>query len=441
MASLSFYIFKRVNNPIKTIYYSLSHNGKQYRFSSGLRIYEKDWDTKKNFLKSTARRKEHIIIRKKLIDLVNFVSVECIAENPNITFDQLKYKFLEKIGKYKVSNPDEPVNLIEAHQMYAKRMESHRHTVQTVNRFKRNATLLEMFFNDYRYSPDIRTYTEEQKKRFLDQFVEFLAYKEKKNRFGEVIKKRYENATVKKCLEVLKAVVEYYDWPLMIKMKKVFPHKIFTVTDGDAIHFTTEEVMFLYRYDPGNKYLKEVLDMLVFCAFTGLRHGELPHVKKSGIEQRKNINGENYYVFRRYSPKERNTNYIPLNSVCREIVDKYTDYLGGDVLFPVKTNVYCNRELHKMMKKADPMFHKTYKRVRHIGTELKEENIPRWKALTFHAARHHYSYYLRKIGLGIDDAAVMLNHKDKDTTARFYRHESVEKIVEETFNRMSEAES
>lgn len=441
MASLSFYLDHSTNGPFKRIYYSLSHHSKQYRNSLGRKIHEKDWDRKKNFLKSSARNKEHILLRKKLIEYVNFVNVECLIEDPDISFEQLKYRFLEKLGRKNMRTPDGPVDLVQAHEMYAKRLEDQKYSVSGVNHFRRNASLLKMFFDEKGYSYDIRTYTQIQKKKFLEEWVEFLAYRTVTDRFGEVIKRQFENVTVKKCLETLKTCVVYYEFPIIVNLRKIFPQKVFTVTEGEALHFTTEEIMCLYRYQPKEDYHKNILDMLVFCAFTGLRHGELPYVKRSTIETRKNIEGKNYMVFRRYSPKENNTNHIPLNTVCRELIEKHMARHDKDVIFPVRSNMWCNRELHKLMRDADEMFHKNYTRIRHIGTEEKEEEKPRWKALTFHSARHHYSYYLRKIGLGIEDASVMLNHKDSNTTYKFYRHEEVDKIVEETYNKMDVADS
>lgn len=440
MASLSFYIDKNSKSPFKRLMYCLSHKGKQHRASLKLKIHESDWDSKKNFLKATARNSHHITLRKKLVEMQNYVNVEALIENPGVTFEQLKYKFAERVGRSAQASPEGPTTLHEAVYAYGDRSKKQGCGEGTYLGLRRLGDLLKLFFEETKTSPDIRSYTEAQKKVFLDNLVHWMIYVEVKNRFGEVIKKKFSNATVSKHLTNIKTAATYYEIPITINIKRIFPRKVFAVGEGEALFFKTEEILFLYNYQPEKEWQKEILDMLVFCAFTGLRHGEMKYVTKDRIIEWTNISGENYTVLQRYSSKENNTNIVPLNKICVGILKKYWNR-EGDMILPFKTNVFCNKELHPMLRDADPMFHETATVVEYVGTEAVSKEVPRWKALTFHATRHHYSHLLRKVGLGIDDTAVLLNHKTADTTRRVYRHDSIKQIVEQAYDKINDIEA
>ena len=84
---------------------------------------------------------------------------------------------------------------------------------------------------------------------------------------------------------------------------------------------------------------------------------------------------------------------------------------------------------------AGPFF-ENFRSIVHIGVNAKEIVVPRWKALTFHSARHHYAFWLRYKGVSVSDISVLMNHKSVLTTMRSYKHEDGGIVADRTHKLM-----
>jgi integrase len=362
---------------------------------------------------------EYDFIRSKIREARNFVEIEINSKYFNLTSDQLRLMIDGKINDSPKSIHYETVSSLVL--KYKDRCEKIGYSINRVRFYGEVATAVKKF-ND----PALETLNKKTMLYFMEGFMTYL------------IAQGYDNTYTSHFLTAISTTMQFYQTDLHVPKNAVFNARRFSRKSNEPIYFTTEEIMLLNDFKCGISQ-RQVIDLLVFSAFTGLRHGELYYVSPDSIKQREDI-----WVLERYSPKENNSNVVPLNDLCMKIINRYRHIDHNVVLrgqkmnciLPVITNIYCNRILHAIMEEIAGPFFENYRSVSHYGVTAKEKVLPRWKALSFHAARHHYAFWLRKRGVSISDVSALLNHKSLATTLNIYKHEDAGVIADRTYKLM-----
>ena len=147
---------------------------------------------------------------------------------------------------------------------------------------------------------------------------------------------------------------------------------------GTPYYFTIEERNRLYEFDfSHNPELERQRDIFVFQCLIGCRVSDLKQLKKSSI-----IDGAIEYIPRKTKEGKPFIVRVPLNSIAREIVDKYADLPGEDLL-PFTYEQQYNDDIKTVCEAAG------LDRIVTIlnPTTREEEKHPIWEVASSHIAR------------------------------------------------------
>lgn len=313
------------------------------------------------------------------------------------------------------------------------------HTLSSYNRLVNNLTL----FCDIKHMSDEMDLLDRDKQNvFFSKYVDFLLEEIKDK--DKVIKKAYENSTVKDEFKMIKSLDSEFEG-LMIKVK--LSNFVDDLRDSKMqMPFCTyEEVLAIYQATktiPLTLKQQKTADLFLFQCFTGLRFGELMQVEATNITTTM-YGGNSFQSLVYVSDKTGQQNKVPLNRVCLEIIEKWKrtgfdmpikkDLNTGhykqypNCLLPVIAQQQVNASLHSLLAKIE-IFNVDEKRVRFKGRQRVEESYKRYDLITTHSARHSYSHYLQASGLDSSRVAQLMNHADSSTTEKHYKHIQHDKL-------------
>lgn len=128
------------------------------------------------------------------------------------------------------------------------------------------------------------------------------------------------------------------------------PFKTFKIEEsvyGTPFYITIEERNQLYNADfSSNPMLETQRDIFVFQCLIGCRIGDLMKFTKENL-----INGAIEYIARKTTHGNPVTVRVPLNSISKQILERYKDYEGPGLL-PFITEQRYNDYIKEMFKKA-----------------------------------------------------------------------------------------
>jgi len=115
---------------------------------------------------------------------------------------------------------------------------------------------------------------------------------------------------------------------------------------GDPIFLTKEEIHALYAKDfSKNPKMAQQRDIFVFQCNFGCRVGDLMKLKKKDV-----VNGRISYIPSKTIKHNAKTVTVPLNDIAKEIIARYKDYPGDELLpftFPQEYNRYIKSALQE----------------------------------------------------------------------------------------------
>lgn len=143
----------------------------------------------------------------------------------------------------------------------------------------------------------------------------------------------------------------FFIWAVDNGKTKNNPFKTFKIEEsvyGTPFYITIEERNKLFSADfSNNPQLATQRDIFVFQCLIGCRVGDFLKMTKSNI-----INGAIEYIARKTKNGNPVTVRVPLNTIAREIIDRYKDFEGPG-LFPFIVEQRYNDYIRLMFKRAD----------------------------------------------------------------------------------------
>ena len=173
-------------------------------------------------------------------------------------------------------------------------------------------------------------------------------------------------------------------------------HPSLRTANKRIFYLTQEELRQIQQFEiPENlRYLEKTRDLLLFTCFSGLRWSDMVTLKKSSIHD------GNIYVT---TQKMGDEVIIELNSVTREIYEKYKDTAGNDNFFYAPSNQVQNRFLKELCRLAglDSEVTKTsYK-----GSQRIDEKLKKWEIVSTHIGRH--TFIVQALSINVPVPVVM----------------------------------
>ena len=290
-------------------------------------------------------------------------------------------------------------------------------TVKRYNNFKNHW---------FRFAPDMTT--AQFKIEDLDLFKAFL------ERQGQVVKDAdpigHTNTTIEKNLKLAKTYVlwladkgevdlsvnEYRPAVRKLSDREQQNQNLVALSREELTRITNKVI------PSEKKYLQRCRDVFVFQCHTGQRYSDIAALKKHNLVDY----GENG-ALEFTSIKTNDRLKIPLTTVARRIIDKYTD-IPGDQLLPVVSNQKYNDYLKELGQLAE--LNDTIERVSFQGSRRISQTYRKWELLTTHVARKTFV----NIAFDLDMSAEVVAAITGDTLPVIMRHYRVlkeYKILEE----------
>lgn len=207
-----------------------------------------------------------------------------------------------------------------------------------------------------------------------------------------------KNTTIKKKLELL---TWFLNWASEHGYNTNMAYKSFhptlKTTQKKVIYLSKPELERLKQLQipSGLPHLEAVRDVFLFCCFSGLRHSDAYNLRKNDIKE------DHIEVT---TVKTADSVSIELNSVTREILQKYKDFPFADnKVLPVIQNQPMNRHLKELCQLAginEPIRITTYS-----GNQRKDEIKEKWELVGTHTGRR--TFIVNCLSLGIPPNVVM----------------------------------
>lgn len=207
-----------------------------------------------------------------------------------------------------------------------------------------------------------------------------------------------KNTTIKKKLELL---TWFLNWASEHGYNTNMAYKSFhptlKTTQKKVIYLSKPELERLKQLQipSGLPHLEAVRDVFLFCCFSGLRHSDAYNLRKNDIKE------DHIEVT---TVKTADSVSIELNSVTREILQKYKDFPFADnKVLPVIQNQPMNRHLKELCQLAginEPIRITTY-----TGNQRKDDIKEKWELVGTHTGRR--TFIVNCLSLGIPPNVVM----------------------------------
>lgn len=360
--------------------------------NTGLKTERKDWRKERTTNKGTRMKVQRVKsqtgygswvnarldkFEKELLELYWQIR----DEKGTVTKDAIKSHF-------KKQNEKQSFQDIVTEYLDAKRTEFSYHTKKKVRSVLNQFCQFEI---DRRKSIEFEAVNEGFIKEFKDYAVTKLCQ---------------SNNTINKSIKVFKTLMryaydqEYHSNPYFKDIKT-------SEQPGKIITLDWEELMALYNLELEDPGLRICRDGFLLQCFTSLRFSDLRNLKKSDI-----VNGNIDIT----NIKTRDLNQIPLNDYSREIIERYQDQPGNQ-LIPVLSNQKMNQYLKELGQLAGIDQNITI--VQFYGKERKEFVVPKYEALTTHVGRKTFITTALILGMPTELVMSISNHKGYSTFKRY----------------------
>lgn len=311
MGAVNFYLKKaEVQSGRSLIYLQFKYNGKRLTFSFGQSIDPRDWNSKRQRVKSNSTTTADG--KHQLNDLLDNLQRVCIrAYNEELkngipSPDTLKRHLINFIHQNDSDDLGPSMySLIDrfiAGDIKHRGKDKSSGTLQNYHAVKKH---LLRFESDKR----IKVGFEEVNLDFFYRYTSFL-----KNDL------KLSPNTIAKDIRLLKVfLAEAVDLGYTNNLQ--FKHKKFTVSgeETDAVFLTEDEIIKLYRHDfSGNKKLEHVRNLFVFSSFVGLRFSDASSVRPENI-----VTIDNDYFIKLITKKTKDLVIIPCNPIVLDIFKTY----------------------------------------------------------------------------------------------------------------------
>jgi integrase len=317
MAAVSFLLNKpeRVSGR-SLIYLQFKYNGQKFVFSTGQNINPKNWDKKRQRVKSntdTTKEGQHSLndLLHHLEQTLLTVYRREISKGVIPTKSVLKESLLQSV-RPTGNNQQTFYGLLER---FINGEIKHRGQEKSPNTIKTYKTLhghLQQFERAKKWPIHFDNIHLE----FLYKYITFL-------RSTLMLKQN----SIAKDVQILKTVMKK---AVALKMTTniSFQEEDFTASreDTDAVYLTDKEIQKLYRFDfSSNSRLEQIRDLFVFGCYVGLRYSDYSTVRPEHIVDIETENGSKEYFIKRITTKTKELVIIPCYPVVLQIFDKYKD--------------------------------------------------------------------------------------------------------------------
>jgi len=394
----------------------LKSGGVQLFHKSELSVLPERWDDRQQKIKARVLidEKERQYFDKAVTDRKNLIKNIYLRKGKTLTSELLDAEI------DKVINPERHIiPHLSFFGLYDKFISNNSvaHTTLQKRRTVRDALL--RFENYAKIKLDINTVTADTLKS-LEKFLK------KENKFSDNQPARSTNTIS----VMIKTVRTFFIWCITNEYTSNKPfnkYKIPPENYGDPYYLNIEELNTLYRFDLSDRpALEKQRDVFVFQSVIGCRISDLYKLNKNNI-----VDGAIQYIADKSKGKNPRTIVVPLNAIASEILAKYAD-LDGNQLLPLISMPQYNQSIKEVFTAAG------LTRMVTVLNKLtgEKEMQPLNQVATSHLSRRTFCGILYKKTKNADIVCSMSGHSEGSKA--FFRYRSVDHEMKTQFVKMFE---
>jgi len=378
------------------IYLKYKYNGKVLVFTFGQTIDPKNWDSKKQRVKSnkeTTADGQYAL--NELLDVLKQTLTKAYNQELKNGIPEpatLKLKLIQFLKRQNTLNTLS--NLYELADKFISGEIKHKgkdKAKSTIKPYKTVIGHLKAFELKERYPISFETIT-------LEFYYKYLTYLKKVG---------LSQNTIAKHIQIIKAFMnEAVDLGLTSNMQ--FKNRKFTVSwvDSDAIYLTDKEIANIFKYDfSENKRLDQVRDLFIFGCYVGLRYSDYSNVKSENIIT---IDEEKFLKINTQKTGEQVI--IPCNPIVLQIFNKYKS--NPNQLPKALSNQKFNDYIKEVCKRVG---------LTQKGRLLTEPEKELWECISSHTARRSFATNLYLEGYPPIEIMKITGHKTEKSFLKYIR--------------------
>ncbi|MGQ1889319.1 tyrosine-type recombinase/integrase [Thermophagus sp. OGC60D27] len=394
MASVSFHCI-RGRKGKDSINVKVTHKGKQWKTSSGIKIPSNSFNSKKQIVRPQFDKGEN----KTLNNLRVFLNdkIKKIGDFNKLENDWLK-QYVNEFFNPKNEKIEERITLFKYIDNFILKAKNNPNP-------KTGKPLNRIVIRDYiRTFELLKEFSKKKRKRLdfndidLDFYSDFISFLQKKDYAANTVGKFIKNLKV----FLNKATEEGINTNLAYKSHRFVKIQVET----DKVYLNEKELKQLEDLNLSSKpYLERVRDLFLIGCWTGLRFGDLTRITPDKIE--------NGYI-NIIQSKTSDRVIIPLHPIVKRILSKYNGKLPSSISNQ-KTNKYI-KEVARLAGLNQIVTISTIK-----GGKKEIEEMPKYSLISTHTARRSFATNLYKAGFPAHSIMRITGHKSESSFLKYIK--------------------
>ncbi|MCV9388067.1 site-specific integrase [Reichenbachiella ulvae] len=339
-----FYHYKsKVNSKgLAPIYLRITINGKSSKYSTGIKIPEKDWDASKNRIKGrstevTRYNNQLDRLRSQVLDIAYDLERKNMQVSPDKIIKALKGERIEQATL---------MNTFDQYISGIQKLEGRSYQQSTINKFKYIQKHLKNFLKTEMDLDDVLL--SEMKKGFLSRYEQFCL-------------QRVEQITVNKEIQRIKHVMNYAEEHELID-KNIFRNYRMKHVNKEVVFLNEDELKRLEEKEFQIERLEYVRDFFLFSCYTGLGYAESEALSVFNISQLK----DGFKWIEVVRKKTQLSYSVPLLPKAEALLNKYANHPLCEIkgtLLPV----YSNQKVNSYLKEIAELCGITKRLTHHVA--------------------------------------------------------------------------
>jgi len=400
MPNVKFNLDKPSSKEKTLVLLKFSYLKRQFRYTTGKKIYPKFWNFKDQKAKGSKDFPEYVefnAILKRLAGQADKVFDRFMLNDKIPSKQEFKEALDIETGRKERREARTLFSFIE--EFIAIREKLPTFQKNTIKTYKSHYENLKDYAKTKRITLDFNDITLE----FYDNFLLFL-YNEKEFAIG----------TAGNIIKTLKTVLNDAT-EKGINKNLAFRNKKFKkpTFEPENIYLNEKELAEIYNYNlSNNPRLDKVRDLFIIGCFTGLRISDFTLIKPANIKRIYDENGNGYEVIKKMTKKTTTPVTIPIHPYVKEILNKYNNLLPAPIS-DQKMNDYI-KELMKLVGINEKI---TLKKSR--AGKIESITSEKWEEVASHTARRSFANNAYKNGIPSLSIMAITGHKSEKAFRRY----------------------
>ena len=401
MSTINFYLKAATKKDESTIMMTYLFKGQKFRYSTELKVSPSSWRNQRVKANISGWAEINGIL-DHLSNSLKEIEREALFNKQELTLDQVKNKFLIKIGGVKIKR-----DFFSVYDHFIQQSKTTK-AANTIKAYEGTKRKLLKFSK----AKGIEITFKSVNQIFYESFVNYLI-----NDLG------FLNNSVGKHIKTIKVFLRYaVEHDLTNETYNFRKFKVFN-EDSDIIYLTEEELLRIYNLEDLSDRLKNVRDIFCFACFTGLRFSDLEKLSRSNIKS-------DFLEVK--AEKTKDFIKVPLNNYAMAILSVYKDNLS---LKPLPTGI-SNQKTNEYLKEIGELakLNELITLEKYRGSKKVIISKPKFNFLSTHTARRTFVTLSLEKGIRAEVVMAMTGHKSYRTFKKYIK--ITDKVMQNEMNRV-----